>query len=74
MTKYFYEDNREISSLSYQTKDGVPIPLSRNSISKYPALEAGYYIIGEMFFSGSPSGEYYSVKSGTVWGISGILK
>jgi tetratricopeptide (TPR) repeat protein len=74
MIKYYYEDNREISRLSYQAKNGTPMPLPRSSIDPYPSLEDGYYVIGEIYKSDAPSGEYYSVKTDTIWGVSELIK
>lgn len=74
MKKYFYLDDEETSHLSYLAKNGIPQSLPQNSTDSYPALEKGYYIIGEIYISDKPSGEYYSVKSGTIWGVSELIK
>lgn len=73
MTKYFYLDNQELSRLLYNAKDGIPLPLSRTGNHSYPEPEQGYYMIGELYMDDAPSGEYYSVKTGTVWGVSELI-
>lgn len=74
MTKYFYIDSKEVSRLSYNAKDGVPLPLPRTGNSSYPEPEEGYYLIGELYVDDAPSGEYYSVRRGTLWGVSELMK
>jgi len=74
MTKYFYIDSREVSRLSYNAKDGVPLPLPRTGNSSYPEPKEGYYIIGELYVDNAPSGEYYSVRTGTLWGVLELIK
>lgn len=74
MTRFYYTDNKETSSLSYQAKGGTPLPVPGGSINPYPTLAGGFYIIGEIYVSGAPSGEYYSIKPNTVWGIPELMK
>lgn len=74
MIKYYYTDKKEISQLSYQAKNGIPMPVPRSSINPYPNLEEGYYVIGKIITSGTQSVEYYSVKTDTIWGVSELMK
>ena len=60
--------------MSYQAKGGTPLPVPGGITAAHPTLAGGFYIIAEIYVSGSPSGEYYSIKPNTVWGITELIK
>ena len=62
-----------MSRLSYTAKGGVPEPAILSDDRSYPNMEEGQYIIGEFYKADTPSGEFYIVKSDTVWGVAELL-
>lgn len=74
MKKYFYIKGEETGRLVYTAQKGVPMPLAGDNGQPMPTPEAGHYIIGKLTLNGKPTGEYYSVMSQLLWGVSPFIK
>lgn len=68
MQKEFYIDGKEKGYVNYTAKEGIPNPYIDKNGQEIPS-EPGYYVIGEIYLNNEPTGEYYSVRKGTVSGI-----
>lgn len=69
MHKSFYTDDYEMGNVSYNSQEGVPIPIKDKEgiqIIDYSSLR---YAIGILYKGSSSTTEYYYVDPGTKWGI-----
>jgi tetratricopeptide (TPR) repeat protein len=74
MTKHFYEDGEETGWVEYKAENGVPMPLTNDDEQPIPTPEAEDYVIGAIYQGDQPTGEYYSAKPQTVWGVEPFIR
>lgn len=65
----FYRDGEETGSIQYSVQNGVPKPLLSSGGKPIRPEDRGSYVIAELLKNKQPTGEYYSVKEKTVWGL-----
>ncbi|MHB8128228.1 MAG: tetratricopeptide repeat protein [Mobilitalea sp.] len=74
MKKIFYTKDEETGWVSYTARNGIPMPSSYQIGQPTPAPIAETYEIGELYLGDEPTGEYYSVKPQTMWGVKPFIK
>ncbi len=65
----FYRDGEETGSIQYNVQNGVPKPLLSAEGKPIRPEDRDSYVIAELIKDKQPTGEYYSVKENTVWGL-----
>lgn len=69
MQKIFYVNNEEKGRVSYIAVEGIPIPYVDEEGLEPQADIPNHYVIGKIYFNNEPTGEYYSVKTDTVFTV-----
>lgn len=69
MQKVVYKDGIEQGKISYEAVNGIPVQYLNESGKPVKSEEADSYVIGEWYLDGKATGEYYSVKNNTIWGV-----
>jgi len=69
MQRIFYIDDVEKGYINYTAKEGIPEPLLDENGQEVLAETPGYYVIGEIYLNDEPTGEYYSIKTGTKFAV-----
>lgn len=72
MKKIFYEDGKETQWVKYRASNGKP--LAMDSVPKVPIPVKEPYVIGELYHGEAKTGESYTVKPDTVWGVKPFIK
>lgn len=73
-SKTFYRDGEERGSIKYHILSGIPQALTDANGKEIPAETKGSYVIAELLKNQQPTGTYYTVKEGTVWGFAPYIK
>lgn len=72
MQKIFRENGQEKGRVNYTVEEGKPRTFMDSSGNPIQAGEQGHYVIGEIYLNGELTGEYYSVKNGTIFKVKYI--
>lgn len=65
MQKIFFVDNEEKGRVSYMAVDGIPKAYVDENGQTPEADIPEHYVIGRIYLDNEPTGEYYSIKTGT---------
>lgn len=74
MTKRFYLNETEEGSIRYQANNGKLKPYLGEDGNPVASGKPGQYVIAEWYKKGAPTGEYYSIKNNTRWGVPLYIK